>query len=93
MDNTRPLTTVASTSSSPYYSSTTTTINPLPGEDCAVVADEAHATRKRVQQQRNDPARDFAIETEVSMEIVKSYSQNVCTIVRDNTPGTSLQDL
>jgi hypothetical protein len=63
------LTTVASASCL-YTSSTTTTINPLPGEDCAVAAEEMHAARK-VQQQPNDQARDF-IETSVSMEIVKS---------------------
>ena len=54
----------------PVLFSTKTTINPLPGEDCAVVAEKKHAARK-VQQQCNDRARDF-IETSVSMEIVKS---------------------
>jgi hypothetical protein len=51
------------------------TINPLPGEDCAVVAEETHAARK-VQQQRNSRTRDF-IETSVSMEIVKSTLNNI----------------
>ncbi|KAI2495171.1 hypothetical protein MHU86_19356 [Fragilaria crotonensis] len=54
-NNARPLTTIASASSSPYSSSTKTTINPLPGEDCAVVAEETRG--KKDQQQRNDRAR------------------------------------
>ncbi|KAI2510464.1 hypothetical protein MHU86_3884 [Fragilaria crotonensis] len=36
----------------PYSSSTKTTINPLPGEDCAVVAEETHAARKDRQQRK-----------------------------------------
>ena len=69
--NTRPLTTVVSPSSSPYSSSTTMTINPLPGEDCAVVAEETHAERKD-QQQRNDRARGF-IECSDSMEVMVQF--------------------
>ncbi|KAI2512001.1 hypothetical protein MHU86_2517 [Fragilaria crotonensis] len=49
--NTRPMATVASASSSPYSSAHKTTINPLPGEDCAVVA-ETHAARKDRQQRK-----------------------------------------
>jgi hypothetical protein len=51
-NNARPLTTVASASSSPYSSSAKTTINPLPGEDCAVVAEETHAERKDRQRRK-----------------------------------------
>ena len=70
-NNARPLTTIASASSSPYSSSTKTTINPLPGEDCAVVAEETHAARKD-QQQRNDRARGF-IECSDSMEVMVQF--------------------
>ena len=52
-------------------SSTTTTINSLPGEDCAVVAEETHAARKD-QQQRNDRARGF-IECSDSMEVMVQF--------------------
>ena len=72
-NNARPLTTIASASSSPYSSSTKTTINPLPGEDCAVVAEEeTHAERKKDQQQRNDRARGF-IECSDSMEVMVQF--------------------
>jgi hypothetical protein len=51
-NNARPLTTVVSASSSPYSSPTKTTINPLPGEDCAVVTEETHGARKDQQQRK-----------------------------------------
>jgi hypothetical protein len=62
--------TVASASSPCSSSSTTITIDPLPGEDCTVVAEETNAARK-IQQQRNDRAKDF-IQTSFSMEVMKS---------------------
>jgi hypothetical protein len=74
------------------------TIKLLPGKDCAVVAEEVH-TAGKVQQQRNDQARDY-IETSVSMEMVSSWCQHIHTrckrhaiIIGDSTPGTSLQEL
>jgi hypothetical protein len=55
----------------PVLFSTKTTINPLPGEDCAVVAEETHAVEKD-QQQRNDRARGF-IECSDSMEVMVQF--------------------